>query len=175
MARLSAAYLASTAVYFEPADREEAEAIQKRLIDLGYAWGINNQATISYLNRCVDLGITALPSGRMFCGEPADHKVVRHPYEDLTGEPLLRAAMRETLNEARDGGRVINELRRHIDAETGKLKRSMHAEFDQIARRQQTIEDTQAQIMARLDEVLALLKPKPLDLEVKKPAIGKKP
>lgn len=174
MAGLSASYLAKHAVYFEPADSAEAEAIQKRLLDLGYHWGAN-QKSVAYVQKCVQNGITALPGGRMFCGEPSDHQVVRHTYEELNGEPLLRAAVQKLSNAVHDDSKAIGELRQHFQAETTKLKYSMQAEFDQLGRRQKTLEDNQAHIMAQLDELLELLRPKPLDLGVKKPAIGRKP
>ena len=169
MAGLSASYLAKTAVHFEPLDAAEAEAIQKRLIDLGYCWGVN-QKNVAYVNKCVQYGITALPGGRMFCGEPSDHTVVRHTYEELNGEPLLRAAVQKLSSAVHDDARAIEDLRTDMRAETSKLRNSMQAEFDMVSRRQKSIEDNQARIMAQLDEVLTLLRPKPIDLGVKKPA-----
>lgn len=170
MAGLSASYLAKTAVHFEPVDAQEAEAIQKRLIDLGYHWGVG-QKQVSYLQKCVQYGITALPGGRMFCGEPSDHTVVHHTYEELNGEPLLRAAVQKLSSAVQHDAKAIDELRADLRGETSKLRQSMRAEFDMMARRQQTIEDNQRVIMSQLGEVLELLKPKPLDFGVvKKPS-----
>ena len=170
MAGLSASYLARTAVYFEPVDSVEAEAIQRRLIDLGYSWGVN-QKSVAYVNKCVQNGITALPGGRMFCGEPSDHKVVHHTYEELNGEPLLRAAVHRLSSAVHDDAKAIDELRRDLKRDTATLRSDMHRNFEEVSRRQRGIEDTQRVILERLDEVLTLLKPKPLDLGVlKKPA-----
>lgn len=170
MARLSEAYLSKTAVYFEPLDAPEAEAIQRRLLDLGYTWGVN-QTKVAYVNKCVQYGITALPGGRMFCGEPSDHKVVHHTYEELNGEPLLRAAVHKLSSAVEGDAKAIDDLRKDLRTETSKLRQSMQAEFDMVSRRQQAIEDNQREIKAQLDEVLSLLRPKPLDLGVKKPGV----
>lgn len=167
MAGLSASYLARTAVYFEPVDAAEAEAIQKRLIDLGYCWGVN-QKNVAYVQKCVRDGITALPGGRMFCGEPSDHKVVHHTYEELNGEPLLRAAVQKLSSAVHDDAKAIDELLRELKRDTATLRSDMNRNFEDVSRRQRSIEDNQRVILERLDEVLTLLKPKPLDLGVAK-------
>lgn len=169
MAGLSSTYMRQHAVYFEPVDTAEAEAIQRRLIDLGYTWGVN-QKNVAYVQKCLRDGITALPSGRMFCGEPSDFKVVHHTYEELNGEPLLRAAVQKLSSAVQHDAKALDDLRADVRSETSKLRQSMRAEFDMLARRQQAIEDNQRQIIERLDEVLELLKPKPIDLGIKKTA-----
>lgn len=167
MAGLSAAYLRQHAVYFEPIDEAETKAIQRRLLDLGYTWGVN-QKNVAYVQKCLRDGITALPSGRMFCGEPHDHKVVRHTFEDLNGEPLLRAAVQKLSSAVHEDARAIEDLRNDMKRDVGALRSDMHRQFEHVARRQQGIEDSQRQIIARLDELMALIRPKPIDLGIKK-------
>lgn len=169
MAGLSASYLAKTAVYFEPLDAGEAEAIQRRLLELGYGWGPQQQQKkIAYVQKCVQHGITALPGGGLFCGEPSDVKVMRHSCEDLTGVPTVRAVAQKLVPVVADSMTAIDELRRDIRREAAAAAKDLQRQFEDVGRRQATLENNQHHIMRQLDEVLTLLRSTRVDLRDKK-------
>lgn len=162
---IDGAYLAQHAVYFEPADDVEATKLQQRLIAMGYTWR-GDMASVSFVARCVADGLTALPEGRMMCGQPADTKTVPGRYENFFAisyedSTTINLLVRGLERSVRMMGQQVDDNTRRLEP-VGKLAN----EFSALAARQKTIEDNQFQINKKLDELLSLLRPP--NLEIKK-------
>ena len=179
-------YLESHAVFFEPATADEAEALQQRLIGMGYSWGFHGQSKVAYVGRCLKSGLTALPEGRMFVGEPSDRAVMRHACSDILGDGddsvrgiARKAAAKAFAAPAKPKPSLEETLRDMWDAPTGesaslrrdmdKLRYEMRQRFDAIEYKQDRLEKTQTEILTQLRELRVLLTPKPDLRVVKKP------
>lgn len=179
MTGVNRAYLSKTAVYFEPSSEREAVDVQLRLLDFGYCWAdASGRRDVAYLRLCLLKGVTALPEGRMMVGKPLEGVVVRRECADLLCQSVAAvkrtapAVPGMTLSASTQPVGRKNELAM-LRSELELLRQDMKRRFDASARRQDAIERRQQELTHRLDEVMALLRPRPLDLGVKKPGGGK--
>ena len=161
---IDATYLRKNALFFEPESAAEAIKLQQRLIAHGYVWRQDMQ-TVAFVQRCVADGITALPEGRMICGQPAGVKSIPARYEDFfaldeDNEASLKLLVRNLERSVAMIGKQADEATQSVHS-----LQNMPGDFNRLANRQQAIEDRQARIEAQLAELLELLRPRTLEIK----------
>lgn len=185
MTLLTARYLRDHIVHFEPHDLPEAENIQRKLFEMGYRWPSGKR--VAYAGRCLSLGLTALPDGRLLCGLPEGVSAAPHDYRDFftdapppapappparpVAAPVRQAAAR-TQPPADSASLELARLARLVetaldDSRTARViaKHEVAQGFTALAQRLQKLEDGQKALADKVDRLTRQLAPPPLEIK----------